>query len=163
MVVMTETTPEHPSETTAGGTEPPHGRWDKSHRRGGRPFRIAAFVVALAGIVYNSKTQRVFAALSAIAVAVGLATSTAPAAHADEHDDAFLAALKRHGIVPFGDPAGVVTMAHRACDQLAQGAKREQIVVWLSQNAPHADTAMFLREAALYYCPDYKVTAGWGG
>jgi hypothetical protein len=52
MVVMTETTPEHPSETTAGGAEPPDGRWDKSHRRGGRPFRLAAFVVALAGIVF---------------------------------------------------------------------------------------------------------------
>jgi hypothetical protein len=54
MVVMTETTPEQPSETTAAG-EPPvrwDGRWDKSHRRGGRPFRLAAFVVTLAGIVF---------------------------------------------------------------------------------------------------------------
>jgi hypothetical protein len=54
MVVMTETTPEQPSETTAAA-EPPvrwDGRWDKSHRRGGRPFRLAAFVVTLAGIVF---------------------------------------------------------------------------------------------------------------
>jgi hypothetical protein len=51
MVVMTEPTPEQPSETTAAA-EPPDGRWDKSHRRGGRPFRLAAFVVTLAGIVF---------------------------------------------------------------------------------------------------------------
>ena len=50
MVVMTEVTPEQPSETTAAA-EPPT-RWDKSHRRGGRPFRLAAFVVTLAGIVF---------------------------------------------------------------------------------------------------------------
>jgi hypothetical protein len=54
MVVMTETTPEQPSETTATGETPVRrdGRWDKSHRRGGRPFRIAALVVALAGVVF---------------------------------------------------------------------------------------------------------------
>jgi hypothetical protein len=54
MVVMTEVTPEQPSETPAAA-EPPargDGRWDKSHRRGGRPFRLAAFVVTLAGIVF---------------------------------------------------------------------------------------------------------------
>jgi hypothetical protein len=53
MVVMTETTPEQPSETTAAA-EPPQrdGRWDKSHRRGGRPFRLAAVVVTIAGIVF---------------------------------------------------------------------------------------------------------------
>ncbi|MCU1696666.1 MAG: hypothetical protein JWR34_2729, partial [Mycobacterium sp.] len=54
MVVMTETTPEQPSETTAAA-EPParrDGRWDKSHRRGGRPFRLAALVVTIAGVVF---------------------------------------------------------------------------------------------------------------
>ena len=54
MVVMSEATPEQPSEMTAT-PEPPargDGRWDKSHRRGGRPFRLAALVVALAGIVF---------------------------------------------------------------------------------------------------------------
>jgi hypothetical protein len=54
MVVMSEATPEQPSETTAAA-EPPtqqDGRWGKTHRRGGRPFRIAALVVTLAGIVF---------------------------------------------------------------------------------------------------------------
>ena len=51
---MTETTPGHPSVTTAADVPPPRGdgRWDKSRRRGGRPFRLAAFVVTLAGIVF---------------------------------------------------------------------------------------------------------------
>jgi hypothetical protein len=53
MVVMTETTPEDPSVTT-DAAEPPRrdGRWDKYHRRGARPFRLAAFVITLAGIVF---------------------------------------------------------------------------------------------------------------
>jgi hypothetical protein len=53
MVVMTEATPDQPGETTAAA-EPARrdGRWDKSHRRGGRPFRLAALVIALAGIVF---------------------------------------------------------------------------------------------------------------
>jgi hypothetical protein len=54
MVVMTEATPEQPSETTAAAEPPAQGggRCDKSHRRGGRPFRLAAIVVTLAGIVF---------------------------------------------------------------------------------------------------------------
>ena len=114
-----------------------------------------------------NNTQRALAALSAIAVAIGLAISTAPAAHADEHDTAFLLALKRHGIVPAGDPAALVTWAHWTCDQLDQGAKSEHIVAWLMQfkfspNSAHGNLeGMFLREAALYYCPEHKQRAGW--
>lgn len=84
-----------------------------------------------------------------------------PAAHADEHDDAFMGALKSHGILPLGDPAGVVTWAHWACDQLAAGSPKEHVVVWLGQNAPQADNSVFLREASLYYCPELKAKAGW--
>ena len=111
----------------------------------------------------KSKTQRVLAALSAIAMAVGLASWTVPAAHADEHDDAFIHALERDGIVPVGDPAGVVAMAHWACDQLNQGANKQHVVAWLSQYNPNgANHATFLRKAALYYCPEHNnKLAGW--
>jgi Protein of unknown function (DUF732) len=109
----------------------------------------------------NTRARSTSAALSAIAVAVALTVSMAPAAYADEHDDAFLDALKRHDILPAGDPAGVVTWAHWACDQLGQGSKREHIVSWLSQYNPGADSSVFLREAALYYCPEHKTKAGW--
>jgi hypothetical protein len=96
-----------------------------------------------------------------MAAAIVVCISTAPAAYADEHNDAFMDALKHHGILPMGDPAGVVTWAHWSCDQLAQGSPKEHIVVWLGQNAPHADNSVFLREAALYYCPELKNKAGW--
>jgi hypothetical protein len=46
---MSENAPDHPSVTTDAAVPP---RWDKSDRRGGRPFRLAAFVVTLAGIVF---------------------------------------------------------------------------------------------------------------
>ena len=109
----------------------------------------------------NSKPRQALAALTAIAAAISVLISAVPVAHADEHDDAFIGALKRRGIVPIGDPAGVVTWAHWACDQLAAGSPKEHVVVWLGQNAPQADNSVFLREASLYYCPDLKNQAGW--
>jgi len=109
----------------------------------------------------NSKTQRVLAALSVIAMAVGLATWTVNTAHADEHDDAFIHALERDGIVPTGDPAGVVAWAHWARDQLNQGANKYNVVAWLSQYNPNAATDTFLRKPALYYCPQHNKLAGW--
>ena len=101
------------------------------------------------------------AALTGIASTIVVSVSVASAAHADEHDDAFMDALKRHSILPLGDPAGVVTWAHWSCDQLAAGSPKEHVVVWLGQNAPQADNSVFLREASLYYCPELKVRAGW--
>jgi hypothetical protein len=53
MVAMTDTTPEPSSETTATAEpERRDRRWDESRRRGGRPFRVAALVVTLAGVVF---------------------------------------------------------------------------------------------------------------
>ena len=116
----------------------------------------------------NNNAQRALAALSAIAVAVGLAISTAPAAHADENDDAFLLALFRHGIRPTGDPAGLVYWAHWTCDQLNQGAKDENVLAWLGQYHVIADprmfgdsTSVFVHEATHYYCPAHQDRFGW--
>jgi hypothetical protein len=110
----------------------------------------------------KSKTQRVLAALSVIAMAVGLATWTVPTAHADEHDDAFIHALERDGIIPTRDPAEVVGWAHWACDQLNQGANKQNVVAWLSQYNPYVANDTFLRKAALYYCPEHNnKLAGW--
>ena len=109
----------------------------------------------------NSRTPQALTALAATAAAIAVSIAAAPVTHADEHDDAFVGALKSHGIVPLGDPAGMVTWAHWACDQLAAGSPKEHIVVWLGQNAPQADNSVFLREASLYYCPELKNKAGW--
>jgi hypothetical protein len=110
----------------------------------------------------NNNTQRALAALSAIAASIALVISTAPTAHADEHDDAFIRALRSDGIVSRGDPAAVVAWAHWACDQLNQGANKEYVVAWLSQYNPNAPNGTFLRKAALYYCPEHNnKLAGW--
>ena len=69
----------------------------------------------------KSKIQRVLTALSVIAMAVGLATWTVPTAHADEHDDAFIHALERDGIVPTRDPAEVVGWGKPAPDGVGRG------------------------------------------
>jgi len=104
--------------------------------------------------------------ISALVIAVGLAVLAAPVASADEHDDAFLAALKRDGIVPTSNPSALVSWAHWACDQLNQGAKSEHIVTWMTQYYPPLSldfyaNSIFLRKAALYYCPENKYKAGW--
>ena len=79
-----------------------------------------------------------------------------------EHDDAFIRALRSDGIVPTGDPAGVVAWAHWACGQLNQGANKQYVVAWLSQSDPNAANGTFLRKAALYYCPQHNnKLAGW--
>ena len=65
---------------------------------------------------------------ASVAVAIALVISPAPTAHADEHDDAFIRALKSDGTVPTGDPAGVVAWALWACDQLNQGANKQYVV-----------------------------------
>jgi hypothetical protein len=110
----------------------------------------------------TAKSNGCWRPLSAIAVAVGLAISAVPAAHADEHDDAFIHALKRDGIVPTRDPAEVVGWAHWACDQLNQGANKYDVVAWLSQYNPYVANDTFLRKAALYYCPEHNnKLAGW--
>jgi len=113
------------------------------------------------------RSRRALAALAATPVAIGLAMATVPAAHADDHDDDFLLALKHNGIVATGDPGALVEWAHWTCDQLDQGAKKEHIVAWLGQY--HFSSGgdfgslegTFIREAALYYCPQNKQKAGW--
>jgi hypothetical protein len=92
--------------------------------------------------------------------------SSASAAHADDRDDSFLDAVKRHHIVPAGDPAVLMDWTHWACDQLGQGSKKGHIVVWMAQCYPGLRpdvglNAEFLRVAALYHCPELKYEAGW--
>ena len=114
---------------------------------------------------YN--TRWALAALSAMPVAIAVAIAPVPAANADDHDDDFLLALKHNGIVATGDPAALVDWAHWTCDQLDQGAKKEYIVAWLGQyhfsdgGGFGALEGTFVREAALYYCPQNKQKAGW--
>ena len=116
----------------------------------------------------SSNTQRALAALSAMAMAAGLTVTTLPAAHADENDDAFVLALKRHDIRPTGDPTGVVYWAHWTCDQLNQGAKDEHVLAWLGQYHVITDprmlgdsTSVFVHEATHYYCPAHQDRFGW--
>ena len=91
--------------------------------------------------------------------------SRAVPAIADRHDDDFVLALKQHGIVAVGDPAGMIGWAHWACDQLAQGASAQNVVVWLDGYNPvgkgdfAATDALFLRTATVYYCPAYRDAA----
>ena len=61
-------------------------------------------------------------------------------------------------------PAGVDSLAVLACDQLNQGANKQNVVAWLSQYNPYVANDTFLRKAALYYCPEHNnKLAGWQG
>jgi hypothetical protein len=116
----------------------------------------------------DSNTHRMLAGLSAMAVAIGLAVSTAPTARADENDEAFLKALFHRDIRPTGDPAGLVYWAHWTCDQLNQGAEDDHVLAWLGQYRVIADprvfgdsTEVFVHEATHYYCPAHQDRFGW--
>jgi hypothetical protein len=56
----------------------------------------------------------------------------------------------------------VDSLAVLACDQLNQGANKQNVVAWLSQYNPYVANDTFLRKAALYYCPEpNNKLAGW--
>jgi hypothetical protein len=87
---MTGVTPEHPSEATATVGPPPgwDRRWDTSYRRGGRPFRVAALVVTLAGVVF----------IIAVIFWSGFILGVAEGGHSSHH----------HGMAPHGVVIGQI-------------------------------------------------------
>jgi hypothetical protein len=122
-------------------------------------------IAAMRAHTRQRTTRTAFGLLSALAVAAGAAISAAPVASADQHDDDFVLALKQHGVVAVGDPAGMIGWAHWACDQLSQGAQAQHVVQWLDgyNKASAGDfgstDAVFLRTATIYYCPAYRDAA----
>lgn len=80
----------------------------------------------------------------------------APIAHADATDDAFVAALKAHGIVHESNQSEIAA-GHLVCHQLSMGKTQEQIATdVMSSSTLDGDSAgYFVAVAERAYCPQY--------
>ncbi len=91
-----------------------------------------------------------------VAVALLGPLGAAPTAHADATDDAFVAALKAHGIVHESNQSEVAA-GHLVCHQLAMGKTQEQIAtdVMSSSTLDGDNAGYFVAIAERAYCPQY--------
>lgn len=95
------------------------------------------------------------AVLALVAALLG-PLGSAPTAHADATDDAFIAALRAHGITHESGQAAV-TAGHLVCHQLASGKNQEEIAadVMNSSSLPGNEAGYFVAVAERAYCPQY--------
>ncbi|BBZ45606.1 DUF732 domain-containing protein [Mycobacterium parmense] len=93
-----------------------------------------------------------------VASAIALLTPllAAPTAHADATDDAFVAALKAHGIVHESNSAAIAA-GHLVCHQMDMGKTQEQIAtdVMNSSTLDGDNAGYFVAVAERAYCPQY--------
>ena len=92
----------------------------------------------------------------ALAVALLGALGSAPAAHADATDDAFVAALRSHGIT-HDSAQSAIAAGHLVCHQLDLGKTQEQIAtdVMSSSSLDGSNAGYFVAVAERAYCPQY--------
>ncbi len=108
----------------------------------------------------NTRTGRgplsLLAAGGAVAVALLGLLGSAPAAHADARDDAFIAALKAHGITHESTQSAIAA-GHLVCHQLDMGKTQEQIAtdVMNSSTLDGDNAGYFVAIAERAYCPQY--------
>ena len=90
------------------------------------------------------------------AVALLGALGAAPTAHADATDDAFVSALKAHGILGEANQSEIAA-GHLVCHQLAMGKTQEQIAtdVMNSSTLDGDNAGYFVAIAERAYCPQY--------
>ncbi len=93
-----------------------------------------------------------------IVPAVGLlgALGTAPTAHADANDDAFLAALKAKNIT-YESAQAAVNSGHTVCHELDAGQTPEQVAndVLTSSHLDGYHAGYFVGVSIRAYCPKY--------
>ncbi|SPM28589.1 DUF732 domain-containing protein [Mycobacterium terramassiliense] len=97
--------------------------------------------------------SRVWAAL-VLVLAAPAPFASAPVAHADAVDDAFLGALTAKGI-HFGTPEKAIIAGHEVCDELDNGKTPAQVASTVQANSGldgyHA--GYFVGAAIRAYCP----------
>jgi hypothetical protein len=96
------------------------------------------------------------AAGGALAAALLGPLVSAPAAHADATDDAFIAALRAHGIT-HDSPHSAISAGHLVCHQLDMGKTQEQVAtdVMSSSTLDGDNAGYFVAIAERAYCPQY--------
>lgn len=99
--------------------------------------------------------------LSVAALVSAAALSLAAPASADQADDAFVAALKQHGIV-FANRDAAIATSHSVCAGLDKGQSPTVVVLSLVKNtdlSPH-QAGYFLGASVASHCPQYRSDIG---
>jgi hypothetical protein len=110
----------------------------------------------------NTRTSKPSRLLSLLAggfvpaVALLGSLAAAPTVHADATDDAFIAALKAHGITHESNQSAI-TAGHLVCHQLDMGKTQQQIAtdVMNSSTLDGDNAGYFVAVAERAYCPQY--------
>jgi len=105
----------------------------------------------------NPSPQRSLAAVGfALAAALLGALGTASTAHADTNDQAFIGALRAHGIEHESEQTEI-TAGHLVCHQLGLGKTPEQVAtdVMNSSTLDGDNAGFFVAIAERAYCPQY--------
>ena len=91
-----------------------------------------------------------------VSVALVGSPAAAPTAHADATDDAFIAALRAHGIT-HDSAHSEIAAGHLVCHQLDMGKTQEQIAtdVMSSSTLDGENAGYFVAIAERAYCPQY--------
>ena len=100
--------------------------------------------------------RALLAAVPVLAVALLGALGVAPTAHADAIDDAFIAALKAHGISHESAQAAIAA-GRLVCHQVDMGKSQEEIAtdVMNSSGLDGQHAGYFVAVAERAYCPRY--------
>jgi Protein of unknown function (DUF732) len=94
-------------------------------------------------------------ALAALTLAAAALVAVSPA-HADANDDAYVAALRAHGVLFTGPDQGAISAAHQACQALDGEMTKASIVSQAAQAEPGLDLAKattIIDTAVQFYCP----------
>lgn len=78
-------------------------------------------------------------------------------ASADQTDDAFLAALLKHGIA-FANQNAAIATAHDLCTRLTNGQTPTVLTLFLTKNTNLSvhEAGYFLGDSIASYCPQYR-------
>ncbi|TDK94768.1 DUF732 domain-containing protein [Mycobacterium paragordonae] len=89
------------------------------------------------------------------------AVLASPPAAADGTDDAFIAALQRHGIT-VANPNTAIATAHSVCSDLDAGRSRTSLVLPLAKaaNLTAHEAGFFVGVTVASFCPQYADDAG---
>jgi len=104
--------------------------------------------------------QSLAAGLVLVVALLSLAEVAAPTARADGVDDAFLTAVKSHGI-NVASPQSAIIAGHKVCDELDEGRQKSDVAndVMSNSNLDGYRAGYFVGASIAAYCPRHHGTA----
>jgi hypothetical protein len=97
------------------------------------------------------------AGIAPLVALFGLAGAAAPPARADAIDNAFVTAVKAHGI-DFATPQAAVVAGHEVCDELDLGRQKSDVAseVMTNSNLDGYKAGFFVGASVAAFCPRHR-------